>query len=139
MAATAMPRRRQEFPLDLGTGYAATEQSGGESSKIEQLAGGNATILERNGVGAENAIQTVAITRIRQMKPSVLDGYDPQGFYCEMLQGAASQTVRDRLSGLSIEALKQRAASANASFIISALHLRSIRTPRRSTESCRSM
>jgi len=30
--------------------------------------------------------------------------YDPQGFYCEMLQSAASRTVRERLSGLSIAA-----------------------------------
>src|SRR5690242_1101842 len=48
------------------------------------------------------------------MNPSVLDGYDPQGFYCEMLRSTASRTVRERLSGLSIEALKQRAASAAA-------------------------
>jgi uncharacterized circularly permuted ATP-grasp superfamily protein len=48
------------------------------------------------------------------MTSSVLDGYDPQDFYCEMLRGAASRTVRERLSGLSIEALKQRAANANA-------------------------
>jgi uncharacterized circularly permuted ATP-grasp superfamily protein len=50
----------------------------------------------------------------RQMNPSVLDGYDPQGFYCEMLQSAASRVVRERLSGLSISALKQRAGNANA-------------------------
>src|SRR5690242_21041278 len=48
------------------------------------------------------------------MNPSVLDGYDPQGFYCEMLRSTASRTVRERLSGLSIAALKQRAANANA-------------------------
>jgi uncharacterized circularly permuted ATP-grasp superfamily protein len=48
------------------------------------------------------------------MGPSVLDGYNPQGFYCEMLQSAASQVIRERLVGLSIEALKQRAANANA-------------------------
>ena len=48
------------------------------------------------------------------MNPSVLDGYDPQGFYCEMLQNAASRVVRERLSGLSIAALKQRAGNANA-------------------------
>ena len=50
----------------------------------------------------------------RQMNPSVLDGYDPQGFYCEMLQSAAGRVVRERLSGLSIAALKQRAGNANA-------------------------
>src|SRR5215467_12808303 len=48
------------------------------------------------------------------MNSSVLDGYDPQGFYCEMLQSAASRVVRERLSRLSIEALKQRAGNANA-------------------------
>jgi len=48
------------------------------------------------------------------MLPSVLDGYDPQGFYCEMLQSAASRVIRERLSGLSIEALKRRATNANA-------------------------
>jgi uncharacterized circularly permuted ATP-grasp superfamily protein len=50
----------------------------------------------------------------RRMNSPVLDDYDPQGFYCEMLRSDASQAVRQRLSGLSIEALKQRAASANA-------------------------
>jgi uncharacterized circularly permuted ATP-grasp superfamily protein len=45
---------------------------------------------------------------------SVLDEYDPHGFYCEMLRSAASRAVRERLAGLSIEALQQRAASANA-------------------------
>jgi hypothetical protein len=45
---------------------------------------------------------------------SVLDGYDPQGSYCEMLRGPASRAVRERLAGMSIEALKQRAATANA-------------------------
>ena len=48
------------------------------------------------------------------MLPSVLDGYDPQGFYCEMLRSSASQVIRERLAGLSIEALKQRATHANA-------------------------
>jgi uncharacterized circularly permuted ATP-grasp superfamily protein len=50
----------------------------------------------------------------RQMKSPILDDYDSQGFYCEMLRSDASQAVRQRLSELSIEALKQRAASANA-------------------------
>ena len=48
------------------------------------------------------------------MNPSVLDGYDPQGFFCEMQHNEASRAIRERLAGLSIEALKQRAASANA-------------------------
>jgi uncharacterized circularly permuted ATP-grasp superfamily protein len=48
------------------------------------------------------------------MVPSILDGYDPLGFYCEMLRSEASRAIRERLADLSIEALKQRAASANA-------------------------
>jgi uncharacterized circularly permuted ATP-grasp superfamily protein len=48
------------------------------------------------------------------MPPSVLDGYDPQGFYCEMLRGAASAPIRQRLAQLSIAALKERSAAANA-------------------------
>jgi uncharacterized circularly permuted ATP-grasp superfamily protein len=48
------------------------------------------------------------------MADSVLDGYDPQGFFCEMLRDAASEAVRERLSRMSIEALEKRAADANA-------------------------
>jgi uncharacterized circularly permuted ATP-grasp superfamily protein len=48
------------------------------------------------------------------MDRSILNGYDPLGFYCEMLGSPASATVRERLGRLSIEALKQRAADANA-------------------------
>ena len=48
------------------------------------------------------------------MIPSILDDYDPQGFYCEMLRGAASEVVRERVSSLSIDALQERAAAANA-------------------------
>jgi uncharacterized circularly permuted ATP-grasp superfamily protein len=48
------------------------------------------------------------------MDRAILDGYDPQGFYCEMLGSPASSAVRERLSLLTIEALKQRAAAANA-------------------------
>ena len=50
----------------------------------------------------------------RQMELSILDGYDPQGFFCEMLRSSASRVIRERLSGLSIGALKERAAAANA-------------------------
>src|SRR5580704_11618054 len=49
-----------------------------------------------------------------QMELSILDGYDPQGFFCEMLRSSASNVIRERLSGLSISALKERAAAANA-------------------------
>jgi hypothetical protein len=45
------------------------------------------------------------------MNSGILDDYDPQGFYCEMLRSDASAPVRQRLSGLSIAALKQRVAS----------------------------
>ena len=48
------------------------------------------------------------------MDPSILHDYDPQGFYCEMLRSVASRVVRERLAGLSIKALKERAAAANA-------------------------
>jgi uncharacterized circularly permuted ATP-grasp superfamily protein len=48
------------------------------------------------------------------MSPSVLDGYDPRGFYCEMLRGPASEAIRQRLAALSIEALKERSNAANA-------------------------
>ena len=48
------------------------------------------------------------------MDPSILDDYDPESFYCEMLRGAASRVVRERLAGVSINALKERSAAANA-------------------------
>jgi uncharacterized circularly permuted ATP-grasp superfamily protein len=48
------------------------------------------------------------------MTRSILDGYDPNGFFCEMLANPASAVVRERLARLSIEALKERAAAANA-------------------------
>ncbi len=48
------------------------------------------------------------------MKRSILDGYDPNGFFCEMLANSASAVVRERLARLSIEALQERAAAANA-------------------------
>jgi uncharacterized circularly permuted ATP-grasp superfamily protein len=48
------------------------------------------------------------------MDRMILDSYDPDGFYCEMLGNPASAAVRERLAKLSIEALKERAAAANA-------------------------
>jgi uncharacterized circularly permuted ATP-grasp superfamily protein len=48
------------------------------------------------------------------MDRAILDEYDPGGFYCEMLASPASMAVRERLSRLSIEALEERAAAANA-------------------------
>src|ERR1700746_2281167 len=50
------------------------------------------------------------------MTPSVLDSYDPRGFYCEMLQSAASRVVRERLSGLETAALKQRPDSGKVDY-----------------------
>ena len=45
---------------------------------------------------------------------SVLNGYDPKGFYCEMLRSAANQPIRDRLAELTIDALQRRSADAEA-------------------------
>src|SRR6516164_8273575 len=59
-------------------------------------------------------VQPDSRSRVRWMNTSILDGYDPQGLYCEMLRGTSSHIIRERLSGLSIDALKQRAAAANA-------------------------
>ena len=47
------------------------------------------------------------------MDLSILAEYDPASFYCKMLRSAASRVVRERPAGLSINALKERAA-ANA-------------------------
>ena len=44
----------------------------------------------------------------------VLDQYDPAGFYCEMMSGAATEAIRKRLSSLSVEALRLRAEKAAA-------------------------
>ena len=46
------------------------------------------------------------------MSSSVLDGYDPQGFYCEMLRCPETGQLRDRLARISIAELKRRAAAA---------------------------
>ena len=48
------------------------------------------------------------------MTPSILANYDPAGFYCEMLRNAANEPIRNRLAALSIDALKLRAAKAEA-------------------------
>jgi len=44
----------------------------------------------------------------------VLQTYSPGAFYCEMLSSRAAGPIRDRLSALTIEALEQRAAAAEA-------------------------
>ena len=48
------------------------------------------------------------------MAASVLTSYDPGAFYCEMLGDPANQPVRDRLAGLPVPVLRQRAAAAEA-------------------------
>lgn len=48
------------------------------------------------------------------MTTRILEDYDPQVFYCEMLRGDDNAPVRDRLASLSIETLQRRAASAEA-------------------------
>jgi uncharacterized circularly permuted ATP-grasp superfamily protein len=48
------------------------------------------------------------------MSASILSSYDPGASYCEMLRDPANQPVRERLAGLSVQELKQRAAAAEA-------------------------
>jgi uncharacterized circularly permuted ATP-grasp superfamily protein len=42
----------------------------------------------------------------------LLDGYDPQGFYCEMLRCADNARLQDRLAGMPVADFKLRAAGA---------------------------
>src|SRR2546421_10689609 len=42
----------------------------------------------------------------------VLDGYDPQGFYCEMLRCAATAALRQRLDHLPLADFQRRTAAA---------------------------
>jgi hypothetical protein len=42
----------------------------------------------------------------------LLDGYDPQGFYCELLRAADNALLRDRLAGMPFADFKRRAAGA---------------------------
>jgi uncharacterized circularly permuted ATP-grasp superfamily protein len=42
----------------------------------------------------------------------LLDGYDPQGFYCEMLRCADNARLQDRLAGMPVADFKRRAAGA---------------------------
>ena len=51
------------------------------------------------------------------MGASIMSSYDPGAFYCEMLRDPANQPVRDRLAGLSVQELKQRAAAAAAKML----------------------
>jgi uncharacterized circularly permuted ATP-grasp superfamily protein len=42
----------------------------------------------------------------------LLDGYDPQGFYCELLRSADNALLHDRLAGMPIADFERRAAGA---------------------------
>jgi len=42
----------------------------------------------------------------------LLDGYDPQGFYCELLSSADNTLLRERLAAIPISDFKRRAAGA---------------------------
>src|SRR5712691_2138260 len=42
----------------------------------------------------------------------LLDGYDPQGFYCELLRCADNALLHDRLAGMPIADFKRRTAGA---------------------------
>src|SRR5882757_1561167 len=48
----------------------------------------------------------------RQMTGFVLDGYDPQEFYCEMLRCAATAGLRERLARMPIADFQRRTAAA---------------------------
>src|SRR3954447_20321968 len=45
---------------------------------------------------------------------SVLENYDPHGFFCEMTRGDANGPIRERLAAFSVTNLKQRASEAEA-------------------------
>ena len=45
---------------------------------------------------------------------SVLEGYNPENAYCEMLRSEAARGIRARLEAMSIDALRHRAADAEA-------------------------
>jgi uncharacterized circularly permuted ATP-grasp superfamily protein len=62
--------------------------------------------IDHNASGAENKENR------ENMGSSVLDGYDPQGFYCEMLRCPETGQLHDRLARISIAELKRRAAAA---------------------------
>src|SRR5713101_7630033 len=52
------------------------------------------------------------LRRGRMMGGFLLDGYDPQGFYCELLRSTDNALLRDRLAGMSVADFKRRAAGA---------------------------
>ena len=46
------------------------------------------------------------------MERRTLDGYHPNGFFCELLDGSARPAIRERLAALSLAMLERRAADA---------------------------
>lgn len=46
------------------------------------------------------------------MTKTLLDDYSPGSFYCEMLRSPENRLIRERLAGMSMEALRQRASDA---------------------------
>jgi hypothetical protein len=65
------------------------------------------------GVLARRVPRRSAVLRFgREMGGFLLDGYDPQGFYCELLRGADNTPLRNRLAGMPTADFKRRAAGA---------------------------
>jgi uncharacterized circularly permuted ATP-grasp superfamily protein len=48
------------------------------------------------------------------MTMTLLDGYEPAPYFCEMLRSPANQPIRERLAALSVSGVKRRAAAAEA-------------------------
>src|SRR5216684_3186154 len=48
----------------------------------------------------------------REMGSFLLDGYDPQGFYCELLRSADNDLLRDRLAAMQTADFKRRVVGA---------------------------
>ena len=48
----------------------------------------------------------------RQMGGFLLDGYDPQGFYCELLRSSDNALLHDRLAAMPTADFKRRVAGA---------------------------
>src|SRR5215207_6812394 len=56
--------------------------------------------------------RSAAMAARREMGGFLLDGYDPGGFYCELLRSVDNSRLRDRLARLPITDFKRRAAGA---------------------------
>ena len=48
----------------------------------------------------------------REMGGFLLDGYDPEGFYCELLRSADNELLRDRLAAMPTADFKRRVVGA---------------------------